>query len=113
MRFSNDPPPRRLRETEDPLEGFEAYIKLRAAVAHASVKPFETVGLYIFPEDAKKLGMKDPHRAVYERVRKMIKDMGLESEYRVFKQVAPPPAGWYVGVENIAPVHNVKTKKTS
>lgn len=90
MKFwkSTDPTPapqRKRKNIVSELDKHEEFQKLKAIIRSGRMRQGEAVGIFLGPEDAKTLGYKWPERTATDALRKLIKSMGLESDFSVFK----------------------------
>jgi hypothetical protein len=98
-------PPRRKRKPKStPLDSYEPYLKLRSLILNGKMRPFQQVGILFDREDSDKLEMKWPWRTVAERIRNLVKELGLESDYKIVKYETDTPGVWFVRVDYVPPV---------
>src|SRR5262245_56100368 len=98
-------PPRRKTKTKpNPFEHYPEYLALVSGIANNKMKPQETWGMYLDAEDAAKLGMKHPWRALTESLMRFVRDRGLEADYRIVKYATNTPGQWFVSVTYEPPI---------
>lgn len=100
MKFwkSSDPTPapqRKRKNIVSELDRHEEYQKLKQLVLSGRMRQGESAGILLGPEDAKQLGYKWPERTATDSLRKLIKSMGLEADYTVFKYETDTAPGVY------------------
>ena len=115
--FYGSPPKRKSKPKDNPMERDENYLKLRGVIAGGKMRPKEQAHLILDGDDGKRLGLKYPARTATDQLRRFIKSMRLESEYRVHKYETNTPGSWAVVVTYDPPMttskHAVARRKES
>ena len=104
-------PGRKHKTKHNPLEDNEAYLALRRMILDNKLKPHQQVGLFFGPDDQKNLGMKFPWRTAADRLRKMLKEHNLESDYSVVKFETDQKGVWFVRVTHTPPEVEVAPRR--
>ena len=101
MRFEllDRPPKRKPKPKPSFLEDCEEFRKLKAVILNGNLAPATEAGLYFDQKDVDVLQVKFPWRMAVDRLRKLVKSMGLESQYQVRKYETDIPGQWFVGVK--------------
>src|SRR4051812_776590 len=96
---SNDSIPRRKRKVRrTPFDKFEPFRQLTALMLSGELRPGQQVGIVIDENDAKTLDMKEPWRIAVLRLKRLLRDAGLEDDYHVVKFETDTPGKWFVKV---------------
>jgi hypothetical protein len=107
----NSPKPRRKRKPKaSPLDNYEPYQKLRHMILNGKFLPFQEAGVLLDQKDAAALDEKHPWRTVAERLRKLVKELGLESEYEIKKYETDTAGLWIVMVRYTPPLPGSQPK---
>lgn len=78
------PPPKRAgKKHEDPMERVPEWHQFRALLLSGKMKPQEQVGFRITSEMKKATGVDQPWRVARGRLRNILKECGLTSDFRV------------------------------
>lgn len=97
MKFGMGPAPARKRkQVTNELDRHDEYLQLKAVLMHGRLKPHETAYILMGPDDAKALGYKWPWRSATDSLRRLIRSMGLERDYRVVKYETDTPGTWCI-----------------
>lgn len=112
MKFwkSSDPSPapqRKRKNITSELDKHEEYQKLRAVILSGRMRQGEQAGILMGPDDAEQLGYKWPWRTATDSLRRLIKSIGLESDYTVVKYETDVKSVWFIRVTYNPPM--VKT----
>lgn len=101
----NGPPPARKRkQVTSELDKHEEYLKLKAMLFSGRMRPNEMAGIYMGPDDAKKLGYKWPWRTATDSLRRLVRSMHLEADYEVTKYETDQSGVWFVGIKYNPPL---------
>jgi hypothetical protein len=91
----------------NPFEAHPDYVQLRALILNNKLRPQETAGFTIDDYTAKKMGMKHPERAACDSLRRTVKSLGLEADYRIVKY-RTDPSTWAIVVTYEPPIVTAK-----
>ncbi len=109
--IDGQPPRRKSKPKQNVLDRDQAFLNLKALISNAKFKPQEAYGLYVNPEDGKRLGLKNPSRTIAESLRRFIKDNGLERDYTVVQYETRTPGQWFVQVSYEPPLLAATAKR--
>jgi hypothetical protein len=97
MKFGMGPAPSRKRKNvTNELDKHTEYQQLKAVLLNGRLRPHEMAYITMGPDDAKTLGYKWPWRAATDQLRRLIKQMRLEKDYRVVKYQTDASGVWCV-----------------
>jgi len=97
MKFGMGPAPSRKRKNvTNELDKHTEYQQLKAVLLNGRLRPHEMAYITMGPDDAKILGYKWPWRAATDQLRRLIKQMRLEKDYRVVKYETYSAGTWCV-----------------
>lgn len=83
----------------NPLDTDIEFQKLCHVITSNTLKPMQYAGVYIHEsEDGKRLKAKNPARLVRDHLRKFLRELKLEADYRVIARQTADPGVWAVGV---------------
>lgn len=83
----------------NPLDADAEFQKLCSVITNGSLKPMQYAGVFINEAtDGKRLKTKNPSRLVRDHLRRFLKELNLESDYRVIARQTADPGVWAVGV---------------
>ena len=99
----NEIPGRKHKTKPNPLENHEAYLQLRRMILDGKLRPQQSVGIFVGPEDQKLLDMKWPWRTIADRLRRTLKEAHLEADYEVVKYETDNKGTWFVRVTYTPP----------
>lgn len=72
------------------MERVGEWLQFRAMILSGKMRPQEQIAFKILPELKKVTGIDQPWRVARERLRKMLKESGLASDYRVYMYIPEP-----------------------
>lgn len=104
-------PSRKAKTKHNPLEDSEPYLALRRMILDGKLKPLQQMGIFFGPEDQKTLGMKWPWRTAADRLRKMLRENHLESDYEILKYETDQKGVWFVRVTHTPPEVSTKARR--
>jgi len=97
--LTTGPPPRRKGKPKpNVLDKHEAYVTIKNLIMQGKMTPYQQIGLFFGPDDCVSLGLKWPWRTAADRLRRLIRTLRLESEYRIAKYETDTPGVWFVRV---------------
>jgi hypothetical protein len=89
-------PARKRKHVSSALEAHEEYLKLKAVILGGRMRPMQSAVITMGPDDAKSLGYKWPWRTAVDSLRRLIKSIGMETDYTVRKYETDTPGVWCI-----------------
>ena len=96
----NDRPKQAGRRSKDVLDVHQDWLSLRAKVFSSTMKPQEDAWIVFTPEDAKRINRKNIGRIARDKMKTLLADAHLESDYVVelYKTNQPTENSWCLSV---------------
>jgi hypothetical protein len=95
----NGPSPKRKGKPKpNVLDKHEDYVTIKNLIMQGKMLPYQQIGLFFGPDDCRMLGLKWPWRTAADRLRRLIRVLRLDGEYRVAKYETDTPGVWFVRV---------------
>lgn len=83
----------------NPLDADTEFQKLCGVITGNQLKPLQYAGVFVDESvDGKRLKTKNPARLVRDHLRRFLKELHLEADYRVIARQTADPGVWAVGV---------------
>jgi hypothetical protein len=98
------PPKRKGKPKPNPIDNMDAFLQLKAMILNDKMNPHQELALFFGPQEVKELNQKFPWRVAVDRLRRLIKGVGLESEYRIRKYETDTRGVWAVLVQRTPPM---------
>lgn len=98
MKLIDGKPQWKSKPKASPLDNDVEYIKLRNTISGGKMKPFEQKTLIVTAADIERLGSKHPERLIFDRLKRFIREINAEAEYRVVCRQTNVPGEWGVAV---------------
>jgi hypothetical protein len=99
MKLHKDTPLKRKGKPKpNVLEEHDEYLTVTNMIRQNKMKPGQQVGISFGPDDMRLLEQKWPWRTAADRLKKLLKQLHLQADYRVVKYETDMPGIWYVKV---------------
>jgi hypothetical protein len=98
------PPKRKGKPKPNPIDNMDAFLQLKSIILNDKMNPHQELALFFGPQEVKELNQKFPWRVAVDRLRRLIKSVGLESEYRIRKYETDTRGVWAVLVQRTPPM---------
>jgi hypothetical protein len=98
------PPKRKGKPKPNPIDNMDAFLQLKSIILNDKMNPQQELALFFGPQEVKELNQKFPWRVAVDRLRRLIKSVGLESEYRIRKYETDTRGVWAVLVQRTPPM---------
>jgi hypothetical protein len=95
------PPKRKGKPKPNLIDNMDAFLQLKSIILNDKMNPHQELALFFGPQEVKELNQKFPWRVAVDRLRRLIKSVGLESEYRIRKYETDTRGVWAVLVQRI------------
>lgn len=93
---SKPAPERKRKQITSALEAHDEYLKMKNVILSGRMKPLQSAVITMGPDDAKKLGYKWPWRTAVDSLRRLIRSMGLETDYTLRKYETQTSGVWAI-----------------
>jgi hypothetical protein len=89
-------PERKRKNVVNALESHEEYLKMKNVILSGRMKPMQSAVITMGPADSKQLGYKWPWRTAVDSLRRLVKSMGLQSDYTIRKYETSTSGVWAI-----------------
>lgn len=112
--YRGEAPKWKSKPKPSPLDSHTEYQKVCSLITTGALKPFEYNGVYINEAvDGERLNSKHPWRLVRDHLRRFLKELRLEADYRLIAKQTNEPGIWFVGVQHMPREAALSTKAAS
>ena len=111
----NPAPKRKRKLVVNALEQHEEYLQMKKIILSGLMRPMQSAVITMGPEDIKALHFKWPWRTAVDQLRRLVRSLGISTEYSIKKYQTTTPGVWAVQVTYeppLAPVAAVAADET-